>query len=110
MSATSKLAASAAPDIVAAEGKIHSGMQSLAMRQGAVKGRPGGHILATVQPSTKIRNETGIYVQINDHYEVDDPDKVSGCEEIIGYLATNFNDSKRRSEWIIDRVMALKDA
>ena len=99
-----------APYIRAAEGKSHGGMMSVEMRQSLVEDRPGGHIQAIVQPSTKIKNQTDIYVRVNDHYEIDDPGKALGCEEVIGYLATKFDDSKRRSEWIIDRVMALKDA
>ncbi len=98
-----------APDILAAEVKIHGGMTSLEMRQSLVKDRPRGYIQATVQPSTKIRNQTGIYVRVNDHYQIDDPGKALGCEEVVGYLAAEFDNSKRRSEWIIDRIMALKD-
>lgn len=97
------------PDIRAAEGNIHGGMMSVEMRQSLVKDRPGGYIQATVQPSTKIKNRTGIYVRVNDHYQIDDPDKALGCEEVVGYLAAEFDNSIRRSEWIIDRVMALKD-
>ena len=99
-----------ASDIVAAEGNIHGGMRSLEIRQTLVKDRPRGYVQATVQPSAKIKNQTGIYVRVNDHYEIDDPGKALGCEEIIGFLAAKFDDSKRRSEWIIDRVMALKNA
>jgi hypothetical protein len=52
----------------------------------------------------------GIYMEVNDHYEVEFPDQNQDCEEIMMILGRQFDDSLRRSEWIIDQIMALKDA
>ncbi len=63
-----------AADIRAAKGKFHGGVRSLVMRQDMVDDRPAGYVQASVEPSVKIRNEMGMYIQVNDHYQVDDPD------------------------------------
>jgi hypothetical protein len=99
-----------AAQLTSGEGDRHGGMVSLSMQQGEVDDRPKGHIRATVEPSTKIKDRAGVYVQVNDHYQLVDTEKVSGCEEIIGLLAERFDDSLRRSDWIIDQIMRLKNA
>lgn len=97
------------PLIGAGEGEEHGGLRSLVMEQREVDDRPKGHISATVQPSTKIgKGQTGIYMEINDHYEVEEADNVVGCEDIIRMLEENFDASIKRSEWIIDQIMELK--
>jgi hypothetical protein len=48
-------------------------------------------------------------MEINDHYEVDMPEKTRNCEEIVGLLEQRFDASIKRSEWIIDQIMALKN-
>ena len=99
-----------AKDLMAASDKKRSGMTSLTMRQTIFKeARPPGHTSATVQPSTRIKKNAGIFVQVNDHYEVENPGKVTGADEVIRYLAELFDQSLSRSEWIVNNVMELKD-
>ena len=52
----------------------HGGMTSLTMTQVNVEGRPpDGLINVTVQPSKRVgQDSTGIYVDVNDHYTVED--------------------------------------
>lgn len=100
-----------APKIEAADGIIRGGMQKLVMRQAIVDDdRPKGYVQATVEPSNKIANGVGIYVQVNDHYEVADPDDITGCNAAMALLAENFDPSLKRAETIINQVMAMKDA
>lgn len=89
--------------------KRRGGMTSLTMVQKKVEDRTKGYIQATVQPSNRIgRGRTGIYMHVNDHYEAEEPDKVAGSDEIVATLIERFDDSIRRSEWIIDQIMKLK--
>lgn len=88
----------------------HGGMRSLTMEQTHVEGRANGYIRAKVEPSVRLRDpRTGVFVEINDHYEVDDPDKVKGCDGIIALLEDCFEESLHRSEWIVDQIMRLTD-
>ena len=84
----------------------HGGMRGLVMEQRELEDRFRGHIQARVAPSTKVK--AGIYMHINDHYEAEAPDDVVGCDEVVSILERQFDVSIRRSEWIIDQIMALK--
>ncbi len=97
------------PELRAGELKKHGGMTSLSMQQKTVDDRAGGFIQAKVEPSARIgQGLTGIYMQVNDNYEVEKPDEVAGSQEIVGILEDRFERSLERSEWIIDQIMALK--
>jgi hypothetical protein len=98
-----------APDLSADDERIRGGMATLTMVQKKVEDRARGFIQATVRPSPAIgRGQTGIYMHVNDHYEVEEPDKVTGSDEIVATLMERFDASIRRSEWIIDQIMKLK--
>jgi hypothetical protein len=97
------------PKIEAGTGATHGGMTSLSMQQRALDDRPVGHIQATVQPSGRIKDNRGIYVLVNDNYELKNQEDVTGCEEIIELLTRNFDKSLDRSEWIVDQLMTIKD-
>ena len=87
----------------------HGGMVSLSMRQVDLDDRKTGHIQAKVEPSPLIKNGTGIFVEINDHYEIPKDDSLAGATPIIDIIEKQFDPSIRRSEWIIDQIMALKE-
>ena len=95
--------------MAAGEAGKHGGMTSLSMQQRTVDDRAEGFIQAKVSPSNRIgQGLTGIYMQVNDHYEVEKPDEVAGSQEIVDKLEDRFEPSLERSEWIIDQIMALK--
>ena len=87
----------------------HGGMISLTMRQVKPGGRPiGGHINVTVEPSARVgENRTGIYVRVNDHFEVENPEGESTTTEVVTMLQGNFDESLRRADQIIDHLMSL---
>jgi hypothetical protein len=85
------------------------GMVSLSMRETGLDDRETGHIQAKVEPSRLIKNGAGIFVEINDHYEIPKDDSLAGAIPIIDILEKQFDPSIRRSEWIIDQIMALKE-
>lgn len=84
----------------------HGGLRSITMEQRNLDDRFKGFILAKVEPSRELAGR-GIFVNINDHYEVEDPANVTGCKQIVDIVASHYEDSRRRAEWIIDQIMAL---
>lgn len=98
-----------APYLAGGIGEKHGGMISLTMQQVHVEDRKRGYIRTKIEPSSQIKNSSGIFVEVNDHYEVAEHDATAGAEPIVDLLARVFDDSIRRSEWIIDQIMALKD-
>ena len=87
----------------------HGGMTSLTMAQVQPEGRPsGGHISVTVEPSRRVgEGRTGIYVRVNDHYEVENPEREGATSEIVTLLEDNFDESLWRADQIIDHLMSL---
>jgi hypothetical protein len=98
-----------APDLSAGDERTRGGMSSLTMVQRKLEDRDRGAIHVTVEPSNQVgRGRTGIYMHVNDHYEIEEPDKVAGGDEIVATLMEKFDASIARSEWIIDQIMKLK--
>jgi hypothetical protein len=46
---------------------------------------------------------------VNDHYELAPNAPLTGAGPIMEILRTRFDSSQRRSDWIVDQVMALAD-
>ena len=84
-------------------------MTSLTMTQVNITGRTSeGRINVTVQPSNRVgQGETGIYVEVNDHYAVQDRKSRNATNDILDLLENEFEESLLRSERIIDNLMAL---
>lgn len=87
----------------------HGGMTSLTMTQVNLEGRPpGGHISVTVEPSSRVgEKRTGIYVRVNDHYEIENPERDMATNEIVTFLENSFDESIQRADRIIDHLMSL---
>ncbi len=49
-------------------------------------------------------------MEVNDHYEVEDPRQNQGCTEMIDLLEQRFDASIEQAEWIIDQIMALRES
>ena len=81
------------------------------MTQVNIEGRtPGGLINVTVQPSSRVGQDgTGVYVEVNDHYTVEDPNSRNATSDILNLLEEEFEKSLLRSERIIDNLMSLKE-
>jgi hypothetical protein len=89
--------------------ETRGGLRSLTMQQQGLEDRDKGYILAKVEPSSRILGGVGIFMEINDHYELVDPSAAAGAQQMMDLLAARFEESIGRSEWIIDQIMALKD-
>jgi len=87
--------------------KLHGGMASLTMQQKKLDDRPNGYINAKIEPSSRLPATSGVFVEVNDHYEVGDRKENVDAFEIVNLLEANFEKSIERSEWIINQVMAL---
>ncbi len=86
----------------------YGGLNSMTMRQNKVPDRKKGSINAKIEPSTRILNGvSGVFMQINDHYELDTSSDPNGCDEIITVLEKQFDLSIKRSEWIINQIMKI---
>lgn len=65
-----------------------------------------GRITVKVEPSQRI--EYGVYVNINDHYEVEDQETSLGCGEVIDILESSWDKSIARSEKIAKKILEEK--
>ena len=85
------------------------GVTSLTMTQINPEGRPlGGRVNVVVQPSNQIgRGRPGVYVQVNDHYIIENVESQMGTREIVMLLEDNFDESLRCADQIIDHIMSL---
>lgn len=89
-------------------GQKHGGLQSLSLLQRDVGDRPGGWIQPKLEPSSRIGDgRTGIYMEINDHYEIENWALPKDAQEIIGILDKRFDSSIAESENIINQIMSL---
>lgn len=77
------------------------GMQSLII-QGVRTDSLRGYINVKVEPSTIV--QPGIVTEVNDHYEVQDRNKTTGSDEIVGILDRSWLKSYERSETILTKL------
>jgi hypothetical protein len=58
------------PLIGSGTGRRHGGMRSLTMEQRDLEDRPEGWIRAKIEPSNRLQSDQGIFIDVNDHYQV----------------------------------------
>ena len=90
------------------QGSEHGGLRALTMTQVAPGERTAtDRINVTVEPSSRIgEGRLGIYVNVNDHFEIDTTGPGS-AERLMELLDRQFNASLQHSEAIIDQFMSL---
>lgn len=89
--------------------ELRGGMKSLLMSQIDRGDGYRGSINAKVEPSTR-RPTDGIFVEVNDHFSAgEDPTVILGSEPAMDILESQWETSIKRSEWIIDQIMALRE-
>lgn len=62
-----------------------------------------GHITVQVEPSKRVH--PGIFILVNDHFEVHSPENTLGADEIINILENNWEKSSVRSKDIIRKLL-----
>jgi hypothetical protein len=87
--------------------ELTSGMISLSMRQVKKLDSYGGFIQTTIQPSSLIPRPVGVFLQVNDHYELSPALEVMGADKMLDILDAEFEKSLTQSEWIIDQVLKM---
>lgn len=81
------------------------GMRSLTM-EGVRPDSHQGYIRARVEPSTQVH--PGVYININDHYVVEDHKPEQGCESIMNILLSNWKAFLGRSQKAPSVILGLK--
>ncbi len=105
-------------DFVQSEGQKTGGVRSLTVEQSIAKGGrllradgTFGYIRARVEPSVPLDTRYGIFVEVNDHFDLTTPpDRLSNGRAVADLVAEQFERSIANSERLIDRVMELADA
>ena len=62
-----------------------------------------GKITVRVEPSSRI--DPGVYIHVNDHYEINDRESSIGCDEIIDVLESSWDKSISRSTEIAHKIL-----
>jgi hypothetical protein len=105
-------------DFVQSEGQKTGGVRSLTMehsirKEGRLARMDGkfGYVRVKVEPSEHRDLRYGIYVQVNDHFDlVTPPDKLSDGRAAADLVTEQFERSMTNSERLIERVLELADA
>lgn len=88
------------------EGILESpGVRSLTM-EGQRPDGLNGYIRVRVEPSARV--PPGVFVQINDHYVVEQEETLQGSDEIINILDQEWRNAVERSLKITDSLMGIK--
>jgi hypothetical protein len=90
--------------------EARGGMISIVMQQNTRPDGHKGHVQAKVEPSIRIANSTGIFVDVNDHFDLSGPEQaVQDTSSAVAVLEANWEVSLQRSAIIIDQIMALAE-
>ena len=81
------------------------GLRSLTI-QGERPDDHKGRIAVRIEPSNRVRY--GVFININDHYELQDSESVLGCEAIIDMLESEWKASVTRSQQIAITIFEQK--
>jgi len=63
-----------------------------------------GKMQIRVEPSRRLRK--GVLINVNEHYEIQDKNKVSGCRPIMSIFEENWEKSKNNSEELIVKLLS----
>jgi hypothetical protein len=84
----------------------HGGLQSMTMIRRKVDDRESGWVQARIEPSQAIgKGETGIFMEINDHYQQKESTDALAMMKI---LQDRFDASIAAADSIVDQIMSLK--
>lgn len=105
-------------DFVQSGGQKTGGVRSLTMEQSRPKeGRllrtdgNFGYIRARVEPSVQLDIRYGIFMEVNDHFDLTTPpNRLSNGRAVADLVTEQFERSIINSDRLIDRVMELADA
>jgi hypothetical protein len=88
------------------ENATRGGLQSMTMINKKTSDREAGWIQARIEPSQSIgKGESGIFVEINDHYQIKE---TADALILMRILQDRFDASIGTADEIIDQIMSLK--
>lgn len=90
------------------ENGVRSGMIRLVMRQTPRPDGLDGHIQAEIRPVPGERSH--VIVDINNHFDVSDPEETIGCLDTMEILVDRWQDSIEGAERIVDGLMATAES
>lgn len=79
------------------------GLSSLSITEGIRRDGLKGYITVQVEPSKRVH--PGIFILVNDHFEVNNPENTLGADEIINILENKWEESSIRSKGIIKTLL-----
>lgn len=82
---------------------IKPGLSSLAIK-GERSDEYKGNITVRTEPSSRVRPH-GVYISVNDHYELEESHNELGCNAILEILETNWKNSCDRARTITDTIL-----
>lgn len=69
-----------------------------------------GSVQAKVEPSNRIEGNAGIFIHVNNHFELTDEEKpVQGASSAVEALEAHWETSMNRARMIVDQIMALTE-
>jgi hypothetical protein len=95
-------------EIAKSEGDLRGGMVRLTMQQSDRHNGFDVKLNATVEPSSRIKGGTGIFVQMNNDWSLPEKSEDSTAK-VIAQLGAAFEKSIQRSEGIVDHIMSLRE-
>ena len=87
---------------------LHGGMIRLTMREEPRSDNYDGYIGAEVQPSTLLSDNSGIYLEVNNHFKLAEKDPVD-AESAVEVLEDTWDSSLEKSTKIFGELMKFVD-
>lgn len=100
--------------LTTAEGERKGGLRSLVMKQSVTdkdnrerrEDGLAGYVQIRVEPSQRVK-PYGAFIEVNNHYEVEDPKNVIGCDEITSILESHWHQAIDFSDKVVKQIMEL---
>lgn len=83
------------------------GMRNVVM-EGLRTDENSGFIRITVAPSTKTTPAPGVYIGVNDHFQLKDPKSLMGCSQILEMLQGTWEESLRMAKESSEKLLEAK--
>ena len=91
-------------DIGTGDGLKHGGMSQITMEKRELEDRDYGHIKISVEKSGRL--DCGVLMKSNDHFEIREHDKLTGCDEVLNFLSGHFDESMTNVDSVFNHIMS----
>lgn len=89
--------------------ELEGGLQSLVMRRISKLDEASVQTNVTIEPSGRIADGRGVFMQINAHYSLTEEEDTQGASKVMELLVTHFEQSIDEAESIITSIMEGHD-